>query len=465
MKSQFSLKKLMPNLRAAVCFCLVWVCFASRGLFAAGRFDLHSTKPDGGPIRVTAKMEVGGHLKISADKTVEPVPMSVVAQFSYDEQRLDDGTNPDHRLSIRLYDDAQAVIKIATQVTKPQLRENRKLIAAVAGKDSLYLASPSGPLLREELELIEIPGNTLVIDQLLPQADVETGHRWKPSGDALAQLLGLDSVGHTEAECVLVDVNSNVAEITIEGPLGGAFGGVATEIELKGKLFFDIDAKRPKSLLLAVREQRGIGQVGPGVNVVAKIKLNFEPQPESKLLDPEIVQAAKMPQSDTAPPLEYRSESKGYGFQYDRRWLITRDEPDLLVMRFVNRGDLVAQCNVAPLSKNLDQPLEMEDFQNEVQRALGKPFGKFERASQRTTESGLRILQATAVGMAEDVPIQWQYYLLHNHQGRALSVVFTMEGPQVEQFHDQDQALVESLKFLDSKVASGKTIENDRPSR
>src|SRR5262249_42872739 len=151
-----------------------------------------------------------------------------------DEQRLDDGDSPSHRMSVRYYDDAQAVIKIASKVTKPQLRDARKVITAVANQQNSYLSAPSGPLTRDELELIDVPANTLTLDQLLPQSDVEVGHRWKPSDDVLAKFLCLDSVGHTEVECVLANVKDDVAEITFEGPLGGAIDGVATEIELKG---------------------------------------------------------------------------------------------------------------------------------------------------------------------------------------------------------------------------------------
>ena len=168
------------------------------------------------------------------------------------------------------------------------------------------------------------------------------------------------------------------------------------------------------------------------------------------------MQDAKLPQTDEAAPLEYRSDTKGYRFLYDRRWHVTRDEADLVVLRLVDRGDLIAQCNVAPSSKAIDKPVELTRFQTDVQSGLGKMFGRFERAGERVTDSGLRILQAVAVGTAEELPIQWRYYLVHDHQGRALSVVFTLEAPLVEQFHDQDKPILESVEFLEPKMAAAK---------
>lgn len=188
--------------------CLLGCCSAAllsvHALIAAELQSLRPAKPDGTPISVVAKLEVGGQLEIASDVTADNaksndssadksassakgtqgVPMSVVAQFSYDEQRLDDGSGPDHRLAVRYYDDAQAVIKIANKITKPQLRSDRKLVTVTANKDAAYLSAPAGPLTRDELELIDIPANTLTLDQLLPDSDVEIGHRWQPSNDA-----------------------------------------------------------------------------------------------------------------------------------------------------------------------------------------------------------------------------------------------------------------------------------------
>jgi hypothetical protein len=445
---------------------IAWaVSFLVAGATAAEPVALRSAKPDGTPIHVAAVLDVGGYLKLPTDKTAKDpdVPMSVAAQFSYDEVRLDDGADADHRMALRSYDDSQATIKIASKTTKPKLRDSRKLIAAVAAKDNVTLSSPSGPLTRAELELIEIPANTLILDQLLPQADVPIGHRWKPAEDAMARFLCLDAVGHSEVECVLVDAKDGVAEITIDGALGGALDGIATEIELKGKLIFDATRGQAKSLLLAIKEKRGVSYVDPGVDVVAKLKLTVTPLNESKSLTSDVVQQAKLPQSDAAePPLEYIGESKGYRFEYDRRWHVIREEPGLVVMRFVDRGELVAQCNVSPSADPIAKPPELSEFQTQVQDALGKLFGHFERAIQRGTDSDLRVLESIVDGTAQDLAIQWRYYLVHNRAGRAVTIVFTMEAPQSERFADQDAPIIDSVQFIEPKVAGSKPVSSRR---
>jgi hypothetical protein len=423
-------------------------------LAAAEKHSLRSAKPNGSPTRVAVNLEVGGHLKVAADKKVEPVPMSVVAQFGYDEQRLDDGSTANQRLSIRWYDDVRAVIKAATQMEKPELREARKLIAVSSGVREATISSPQGLLTRDELDLIEIPANTLILDEILPQDDVEIGHHWKPSDTTLARMLLLDAVAQTDVTCRLVDVQGEVAEITIDGPLSGAAKGVASQVELKGKLTFDLKTSQITSLILAIKEERGLGFATPGLDVVAKLKVSISPLQESKLLTGEVLQNAKLPQSDEPPLLEYVSAVKGYRFSYDRRWHIVGDAPELVVMRFIDRGDLVAQCNVMPATKTLDKPISLEQFQVDVQNALGQMFGKFELAAEAETPNKLRMLKAVAIGLAEKLPIQWRYYTVHDQQGRAVTLAFTLEAPLVEQFKDQDKPIVESIEFSEPVVAA-----------
>ena len=94
------------------------------------------------------------------------------------------------------------------------------------------------------------------------------------------------------------------------------------------------------------------------------------------------------------------------------------------------------------------------EFQTDVQQALGQMFGKFNRATESTSSSGTRVLLSVADGASAELPIQWRYYLLHDEQGHGLTVVFTMEQPLVDQFRDQDMPIVNSVEFIDTKVAS-----------
>jgi hypothetical protein len=88
-------------------------------------------------------------------------------------------------------------------------------------------------------------------------------------------------------------------------------------------------------------------------------------------------------------------------------------------------------------------------------------FGKFDRATESTSSSGVRVLRSVVEGAAAQLPIQWRYYLVHDSKGHGVTLIFTMESPLVDQFHDQDAPIINSVEFLDPKLASGGPAVSD----
>jgi hypothetical protein len=397
--------------------------------------------------------------------------MCVDGTFAYDEARLDDSGSLTHRRAARYYRSAAATIKVDTRTDSPSLRDDRRLIQISSSKDGIVISSPSGPLTREELELIDIPADSLVIDTLLPAEAVNPGDSWTPPADSVGRLLGLDAVAHSEVQCKLQEVHASGAEISISGPLNGAVGGVATEIELDGKGLFDLEQNRLVSIQLRIKERRSAGFISPGFRVVATLKMDIAPLAGSDQLTDEVIKsitaecnrselAAKSPTpstgvgrgegvADLAPPLLLQPRAGAYQLVYDRRWHVTRDEPELAVLRLIDRGELIAQCNISPLAKlPAETRFTLEDFQSDVEHVLGERFARFESAAERKTQSGLRVLRVVAAGTASDLPIEWRYYLAIDPEGRRVALTFTMESNLADRFADADQMIVESLEML-----------------
>ena len=137
----------------------------------------------------------------------------------------------------------------------------------------------AGPLTRDELDLINIPASTLVLDQLLPKKAVSPGDRWQHPDDLLAMLLGLDAVSQSEVYTELKEVDDTAARMEIEGHVNGAIGGVSTELKIKGRYKFHRGHKRITWFAMLIEEKRSIGHVGPGADVVAKLQLTLAPLP------------------------------------------------------------------------------------------------------------------------------------------------------------------------------------------
>jgi hypothetical protein len=121
------------------------------------------------------------------------------------------------------------------------------------------------------------------------------------------------------------------------------------------------------------------------------------------------------------------------------------------ILRLIDRGDLIAQCNISPLpSLATGQQLTLEAFQEDVKRTLGKSFGQIVEAAQESGE-GQRILRVIVSGTASDLPIQWSYYHLSDNAGNRLALVFTIEGSLIERYAQVERELVSGLQIVPGK--------------
>ena len=398
--------------------------------------------------RVTVSLDVQGGLTITTAGKRQKLPMKVAGSFAYDEMRLDDCTGRVNRKSARFYRTAEARIDIEKQTDTPALRDDRRLIIVNSGKDGVVISSPGGPLLRDELDLIDLPANSLLFDALLPDGEVKSGDSWQPNSAAMGRLLGIDAVAQSDVRCSLASATESNAEIAVSGQVNGAAAGVATEMVLSGKTVFDLRQNRLISIQLRIKERRSAGFVSPAFEVIANLKMEIVPLAGSDQLTSEIIAAIPADPAEIPPPLQLRSASGAFQAIYDRRWHITRNEVDLSVLRFLDRGELIAQCNISPLDQlPAERRFTLEEFQGDVEQALGKSFGRIDSAAERKTAHGLRLMKVVAEGTVSELPIQWRYYLAIDSEGHRVALTYTLESNLVERFADADVMMIESLEF------------------
>ncbi len=414
----------------------------------AAKHRLETEHAVGELTRVEVAFQVGGDLKLVIDGQEKSLPMSVVANLKYDEQvlRLGDGGRPNR--SVRYYDDTRAVIKVDQGGEKPTLDPRRRLIAVdKPAKGSPVLYCPAAPLLREELDLIDVPGGSLLIDELLPATPVALGESWKLTDESLASLLCLDAVSWSDVSCVLGEITNGVGEVAAAGSVNGAVGGISTEIELKAKFRFEFNTKRLSYLALLIKETRAVGHVGPGLDTVAKLIMSVKPIETSQYLTPQRV--ATVPESPLPghAELAYQAASGQFHFLHDRRWHLTSDDDKLTILRYLDRGELVAQCNISLLPGVKESPTTLAEFQRDIQKSLGKSFGQFTNASQSQSEAGYHVLRATAHGIVAELPIEWVYYLIQDSDGKRVTLAFTYEQDLAERFAQADRLLAAQVRL------------------
>jgi hypothetical protein len=430
-------------LLAAVCSC----ASLSPPACANEPIDLRP-QPRSGTTQVRALIASEGKLKLNADgQEVKHVAVKADAELTYVERLLEQRNHSSDFRAGRLYQTAQARLTLNGSEVENKLRPERQLIIVESNAQHGQLFSPRGPLTREEIELVNVPASEIVPEALLPEKRIAVGDDWKLVDTTAARLLGFDLVSEQDLVCTLDSVKDEVAVISLKGKVAGAVEGVSSDVELKGKLNFDLRKRSISWLTLAFRENRAIGHAQPGFEVLTTVRMVFGPSTSQELSD--AVLAKEKLRSDSAlTRVELRSELGGFTIMHDRRWRVMVERGDLTVLRLIDRGDLIAQCNITPRPP-LDnrETVTIEAFQDDVRRVLGKNAEQIVEAGEEHGE-GRQILRVVVAGKVGDVPIQWTYYHVAEAGGRRASLVFTIESSLLERFASIDRDLLDSFQFL-----------------
>jgi hypothetical protein len=446
---------------------LIAVASAISPLAYGQEVNLSASNSGSGYQEVRVVIEVEGKLKVNPDgKEVQHVPLKATADLQYVERALE-GKLRSGPTVVRHYQQAEAKIRLRDTDMTNSLREERQLIARQTLEGQPVHFSPLGPLTREELELIEAPASGISLSALLPGRAVKVGGEWKLDDKVAGQLFNLEAVNQQDITCKLESVKDDVAVASLEGTVAGAIGGISSDLELKGKLNFDLTKRTVTWLTLAINERRAIGHAQPGFEVTTRLKMVAAPRDEARELSDQVLAPLQVTADSGQTLVEFTAEEAGFQLIHDRRWLVMVDRHDATILRLVDRGDLIAQCNISPLPTLPEgQGLTLEGFQNDVKQALGKSFGEVVEAAQEAGDDGVAVQRVTVSGAAGELPIQWTYYHLFNDKGRRASLVFTIEGSLVDRFAQIDRELISGFHFVAEKMPTpAKAESNDSAAR
>lgn len=444
--------KLRQGVSAALFVLATWAASLSQG--RAETIDLRAAPAINAHQQVRAIIEVEGKLKLNPDgKEVQHVPIKATAELQYVERTLQVGKAGAGSRAVRHYEKADATIRLRESELANELRPERRLIVLDALKSEPVHFSPLGPLTREELELIEVPASGLSLTDLLPSQPMAIGNEWKLADPVVLRLFNLEAVNQQSATCKLDSVKDGVAIASLEGKVAGAVGGVSSDLEFKGKLNFDLKKRAVTWLTLAIQESRAIGHAQPGFEVLTRLRMIAAPcAVADEVADKVLADLSTAADGSGQALIELTAENASFQLVHDRRWRVMVERHDATILRLVDRGDLIAQCNISPLPAfTKGEALTLEGFQNDVKQVLGKNFGQVVEAAQEAGEDGVVVQRVVVSGTAGELPIQWTYYHLTNGKGQRASLVFTIEGNLVERFAQIDRELVSGFHFLPDK--------------
>jgi hypothetical protein len=387
-------------------------------------------------------MQVNSELKETKEK------MEVVAGFRY-EERVDQFSPAGQLVSVRQYNLAKSKMKVGESVKMPELSSELQTIVCTLDKDKVSLFSPHGSLRGEQLLLIEdIPGNTLTLDRLLPNAEVAVGESWKIGDTVLRSFLSVDAVLTSNVEAVLTAVADNMAMVEVVGDVSGVYLGAATEISVRAKLQFDLSIQRINWLGAMIEERRSIGHVGPGVELVATLQVKISPIDEPQALTDATMKTIAVKPSVAVLQLKYDGGKGPWRFSHDRSWYVYQDDPQATVLRKLVNGELIAQCNVADMGTvDLKTITTLDKFKQDLITGLGNNFGKVAATSEYEDKRGYKIYKVLLDGVVDDLSLRWIYHLVTDRDGKQSVVVFVVEAAMLDQFANADDMLLDTYRM------------------
>ncbi len=388
--------------------------------------------------------------------------LSANASFSFLERRLPPaGRDSLAFRSVRDFQSAQMVTTVGGHRTEVKLPENATFIVSDGYREGVRHYSPLVKLSRDSLDLLEIPGDPLVLAALLPPNAVEVEDEWKPSDWVLQMLTGIEAVETSELKCQLSASNSISAKITFSGKIKGQRFGASTEVEVRGTLIFDLRTSHVARTQAIYKISAGIGTVYPGLDIEVTSNLVRNVSEEKGRLTDAIVEDVPLDPSENMKQLTFEAPPWGVTIEHGRGWhlfnSVMEGANQVAIFRLVEHGSLVCQCNFSPLLKAAPGEITpLEQFEADIQKSLGKAFKSVIKSEQLPTENGKQILRVAVEGEHEVkgqkgsalIPMTWIYYIVADRTGQQLSFVFAVESPLVEQLGDRDREIVKNLRFV-----------------
>ena len=152
---------------------------------------------------------------------------------------------------------------------------------------------------------------------------------------------------------------------------------------------------------------------------------------------------------------------------HDRDWHTFTESTRLTVLKWLDHGEVVAQCNLAAgPDAGRGRHQDLGQFRDDIRRALGKNFGKVVGEGEvRGDPSGGFRHKVAVGGKVGEVGVLWLYYLVASPQGHQLLATFTLAENQSKRFADQDLRLVGSLRWHDPRGGPEMTRTRSRSCR
>jgi hypothetical protein len=419
--------------------------------FAGDAVLLRESVVAGSATRVIVEMRAQGLYRPNAlpdQDPPKPLDLKVETRFDFVQRVVRVDQRQVTRVVRRVHQ-AAAAINGQIRPSASSLRPEAAILVAARRDDGVFAFSPAGPLTRQELELVQAPGDPLGLSGLLPAKPVGVGDTWLVSASTARALSDYDALASNTFRGKLESLDRDTALVRLTGEIRGAARGGEGKIRCDGIYRFDRKAERIADLTLHREEVREPGPVEAGLDLKGTLTMEQRPaEVPAELIDTAI--AGLTVDDENARALLKLSPPGGkYSLLHDRDWHLFWDDARVAVLKRLDHGEVVAQCNLA-VGPNAGKGRHQDpaQFRQDIRQALGKRFGRIvgEGEVEGATAGGYRYKVAVE-GKEGDVGILWYYYLVASPEGNQLLVTFTLGEAQAKSFGNQDLQVIGSLEW------------------
>jgi hypothetical protein len=429
----------------------VWVAlFLAAPAASAQTHSLVDSPRPGDCCKYDLSMTLKGELRVNRDGRTVAIPITATADHNFHERVLEAKEKGLPEKVARHYGMAKSSITVDGSTNGRAIRDDRRLIVAQRHKDQFLAYSPAGPMTHDELDVVSEHFDTLTLTGLLPSNDVTTGDSWKLSNDVAQALCQFEALISTELTAKLDEVADGFASISIGGKASGIELGALTKVTVSARAKYEILPKRLVSVEWTQKDERDQGPASPAATVETTTIVKRAAVEMPKELTDSALESVP-PGFDVPPALTlvyHRDAQSHYDVAASRDWHLVAQTDRHLVLRLIDRGDLVAQVALTPWNKaDAGKHISPEEFKQAMAQAPGWQLDEILEASEVPAENGRWIYRISARGTMDDVKVIQTVYLVANTDGEQVIATFTMKPGQVAKLGSRDLTLVGSIGF------------------
>lgn len=418
------------------------------GVLAADGILLADSSNPQQTTRVEYALKIEGKLLTPAQNGTSAWNLNSSGKFAFDQRRFaSDATGPFAVRAVRRFAAAETESVVGKDhATSVVLPSQARLIHLYGTEDQLLQLSPHVRLTRPQVDLLQIPCDPLVATSLLPARNLkDEREKWNADAWVIPMLVGVDAAVSQTATCQLKLLTASEAVVTFEGTTTGAVTGSATKVTLKGELIFDRTQRFIRAFEAVQSEQREPGPFSPGLNVTATIVwTQASAVPANSLPDtmPEQVPDERKLLLTLATPGQVM-------LLHNRNWHVFHETPEMVMLRMMHDGSLVAQCNISPSpAVPAGESTSEQEYLDEVQAALAERKGAINSSKIHDDINGWRVHHVRALGKANDKTLIWDYFLCTAKSGQQTSLIFSYAAEDEKRVAGSPEQMLGTLTVL-----------------